>query len=132
MSFVKAVPKGLEWIEYEHGVGGKNSTMCYIPKQDLVQDALKKNRKTMYFKLTVTNMVNELKVAIWASRTPEQFLLDVHTVIPACNQMGLDANLPRPRRLLRLPSKMQLRVAMVGADLDVATGKAGIVGDMDS
>ena len=38
-------------------------------------------------------MENELKVAIWASWTPEQFLLHVHTVFRVCKQLGLDTNL---------------------------------------
>ena len=55
-----------------------------------MQDALKKNKKTTYFKLTLPNTGNELKVAVWASRTPEKFLLHVFSVIHACKQMGLD------------------------------------------
>jgi hypothetical protein len=31
-------------------------------------------------------------MAIWASGTPEQFLLHVHTAIHVCKQLGLDAN----------------------------------------
>ena len=42
MSSVKAVSKGLKWIECECGVGGKNSPVGYIPKQDPIQDALEK------------------------------------------------------------------------------------------
>ena len=46
----------------------------------------------MYFKLTLPNTGNELKVAIWASGTPEQFLLHVCTAIHVCKQLGLDTN----------------------------------------
>ena len=96
MSFAKSIPKGLKWIECEHGIRGKNSPVRYIPEQDpmqdLVQDTLEKNKKASYFKLTLPNMGNELKVAIWASGTPEQFLLHVHTAIHVCKQMGLDIN----------------------------------------
>eukprot|EP00804_Cyclotella_cryptica_P000734 CCRYP_001007-RA/>CCRYP_001007-RA protein AED:0.46 eAED:0.46 QI:154/1/0.5/1/0/0/2/0/56 len=56
MSSVKAFPEGLKWIECERGVGGKNSPVRYIPEQDPVQDALKKSKKTTYFKLTLPNM----------------------------------------------------------------------------
>ena len=91
MSFAKAIPKGLKWMECEHGVGGKNFPMCYIPKQDPMQDALEKNRKTTYFKLTLLNTGNALKVAIWVPGTPEQFLLHVHT------GWGLMRTLPMPR-----------------------------------
>eukprot|EP00804_Cyclotella_cryptica_P007807 CCRYP_001401-RA/>CCRYP_001401-RA protein AED:0.43 eAED:1.00 QI:0/0/0/1/0/0.5/2/0/261 len=75
MTSVKAFPKGLKWIECERGMGGKNSPVRYIPEQDPVQDALGKNKKTTYFKLTLPNTGNALKVAVWASGTPEQFLL---------------------------------------------------------
>ena len=90
MSFAKSVPEGLKWIECERGIGGKNSPVRYIPEQDPVQDALEKNKKTTYFKLTLPNTGNELKVAIWASGTPEQFLLHVRSAIHVCKTMGLD------------------------------------------
>ena len=90
MSSVKAIPEGLKWVECERGVGGKNSPIRYIPEQDPVQDALTKDKKTTYFKLTLPNMGNELKVAVWVSGTPEQFLLHVRSAIHACKQMGLD------------------------------------------
>jgi hypothetical protein len=96
MSIAKSVPEGLKWVECERGIRGKSSPMCYIPEQDpmqdLVQDTLEKNKKASYFKLTLPNMGNELKVAIWASGTPEQFLLHVHTAIHMCKQLGLDTN----------------------------------------
>ena len=44
MSSAKAFPEGLKWIECEHGIGGKNSPVRYIPKQDPVQDALEKTK----------------------------------------------------------------------------------------
>ncbi len=73
-------------------MGGKNSPICYILQKDPTHGALKKSKKTTYFKLTLPNMGNELKVAIWASRTPKQFLLHVHTAIHVCKQIGLDTN----------------------------------------
>jgi hypothetical protein len=91
MSSAKVFPKGLKWIECEQGVGGKNSPICYIPEQDLVQDALEKSKKTTYLKLTLPNTGNELKVAVWASGTPEQFVLHIRSAIHVCKQMGLDA-----------------------------------------
>jgi hypothetical protein len=70
MSFAKSVPEGLKLSECEWGIGGKNSPICYIPENDPVQEALKKNKKTNYFKLTLPNMGSELKVAFWASGLP--------------------------------------------------------------
>jgi hypothetical protein len=46
MSFAKSVPKGLKLSECEWGIGGKNSSICYIPGKDPVQEALEKNKKT--------------------------------------------------------------------------------------
>eukprot|EP00804_Cyclotella_cryptica_P024682 CCRYP_001682-RA/>CCRYP_001682-RA protein AED:0.40 eAED:0.83 QI:0/0/0/1/1/1/2/0/439 len=92
MSSVKAFPEGLKWIECERGIGGKNSPCATFPEQDPVQDALEKTKKTTYFKLTLPNTGNELKVAVWASGTPEQFLLHVRSAIHACKQMGLDTD----------------------------------------
>ena len=83
MSSAKS-PKGLKVVECERGVGGKNALIRYIPEQDPVQDALDKTKKTTYFKLTLPNTGNKLKVAIWASGTPEQFLLHVHTAMHIC------------------------------------------------
>ena len=98
MSSMKAFPKGLKWIECKCGVGGKNSPICYIPEQDLVQDALEKNKKTTYFKLTLPNTGNELKVAVLAPETPKQFLLHVCSVIHVCKQVGLDTSFVEAER----------------------------------
>ena len=92
MSSAKAFPEELKWIECKQGVGGKNSPIRYIPEQDPVQDALEKSKKTTYVKLTLPNTGNELKVAVWVSGTPEQFVLHVRSAIHLCKQMGLDAN----------------------------------------
>ena len=77
-------------LECEHGIGGKNSPICYIPKKDPVQEALEKNNKTNYTKLMLLHMGSELKIALWVSGTPEQFILHVHSVIHACKQMEHD------------------------------------------
>jgi hypothetical protein len=78
MSFAKSVPEGLKLLQCERGVGGKKSPIRYIPEKDLVQEALKKTKKSNYFKLMLPNMGSELKVALWVSWTPEQFILHVH------------------------------------------------------
>ena len=95
MSSAKSNPKGVKVVECEHSVGGKNAPIRYIPEQDPVQDALDKTKKTMYFKLTLPNTGNELKVAIWASGTPEQFLLHVRTAMHICKRLVL-----RPKKLM--------------------------------
>eukprot|EP00804_Cyclotella_cryptica_P007457 CCRYP_002651-RA/>CCRYP_002651-RA protein AED:0.48 eAED:1.00 QI:0/0/0/1/1/1/2/0/188 len=93
---MKVFPKGLKWIECERGMG--DSPIRYIPEQDPVQDALEKNKKTTYFKLTLPNTGNELKVVVWASGTPKQFLLHVRFAIHACTQMGLDKNFKEAKK----------------------------------
>lgn len=42
MTFRKPVVEGLKWMECKHSIEGRNSHAPYIPKQDTVQDALKK------------------------------------------------------------------------------------------
>jgi hypothetical protein len=90
MSFAKSVPEGLKLSVCERVVGGKNSPIRYIPEKDPVQEALKKTKKTNYFKLMLPNMGSELKEALWASGTPEQFILHMHSGIHACKQMEHD------------------------------------------
>jgi hypothetical protein len=41
MFLSKAVPDGMKTIECEHVVGGKNTPICYIPKQYPIQDVIK-------------------------------------------------------------------------------------------
>ena len=90
MSSTKSNPEGLKVVECERGVGGKNTPIRYIPEQDPVQDALEKAKKTTHFKLNLPNTRNELKLAVWASGTPEQFLLHVCTALHVCKQLGLE------------------------------------------
>ena len=90
MSAAKLIPEGLKMMECEQGVRGKNSLIFYILEQDPIQDALEKSKQTTYFKLTLQNMENKLKVAMWASGTPKQFLLHERTATHACKQIGLD------------------------------------------
>jgi len=92
MSFTKSVPEGLKLSECKRGIEGKNSPISSIPEKDPVQEALKKNKKTNYFKLTLPHMGSKLKVTPWASVTPKQFILHVRSAICACKQMEHDCN----------------------------------------
>jgi hypothetical protein len=87
MSLSKSLPVGPKLLECKWGIGGKNSPICYIPEKDPVQAALKKNKKTKYFKLMLPNMGIELKVALWVSGTPKQIILHVCSAIHASKQM---------------------------------------------
>ena len=40
--------------------------------------------------MTLPNTGNELKVVIWVSRTPEKFLLHVHTAMHVWKQLSLE------------------------------------------
>ena len=60
--------------------------------------------------MTLPHTENELKVAIWASGTPKQFLLHVHTAIHAFKQMGFDADF--------IEAKVALKSVIL--DLDIA------------
>ena len=66
-----------------------------------MQGALEKTKKTTYFKLTLPYTRNELKVAIWASGTPEQFLVFIHTAAHAWKQMRLDADFKEAKVALK-------------------------------
>jgi hypothetical protein len=55
-------------------------------------------------------MGNELKVAIWASGTPKQFLLHVHTAIHVCKQMGLDTNFADAKKAV-MTAKLDAEIA---------------------
>jgi len=94
-SFAKSVPEGLKLSECEQGIEGKNSPICYIPKKDPVQEALEKNKKMNYFKLMLPHMGSELKVTLWASETPKQFILHVRSAIHTCKQMKHDIKFSR-------------------------------------
>ena len=69
-------------MECEHGVGGKNSPICYIPKQDPIQEALETKHQPTSFKLTLPSG-SEMRMTRWASVTPEHFLIHVRGAIHA-------------------------------------------------
>jgi hypothetical protein len=97
MSDVTSVPKWLKYIECNCGIEGKNSPMCYVPKQSLIEDVLetktKTKTKTAYFKVTRQETGSELQVAIWASGIPEHFLIHVLGAVHIIKRMGLATKL---------------------------------------
>ena len=48
--------------------------------------------------MTLPNTSNELKVAVWAFGTSEQFVLHGRSAIHTCKQMGLDANFAKAKQ----------------------------------
>jgi hypothetical protein len=100
MSFAKSVPEGLMLSECKWGIGGKNSPICFIPEKDPVQDALKKNKRTNYFKLMQPHMGSELKVALWVSGTSKQVILHMCSAIHAFKQMEHDVKFSRAKEAI--------------------------------
>ena len=74
MTTVKTVPEGCKTVECECGMGGKNYPICFIPEQDLIQDALKTKTKTTHFKLMLPEGGIEMRMAIWVSGTLKHIL----------------------------------------------------------
>ncbi len=89
MSLSKAVQEGLKNVECERGVGGKNSTIRYIPEQDPIQEALETKHQPTSFKLSLPSG-SEMRMVRWASGTPEHFLIHVRGAIHAIKEMELD------------------------------------------
>ena len=87
MSTSKAVPDGLKLIECERDLAGKNSPICYIREKDPIQEALERKPTTSQFKVKLPSTCSELRVAIWASGTPEHFLIHVRGAVHVINQM---------------------------------------------
>lgn len=56
-------------------------------------------KQTTNFKMTLSNNWNELNMTIWASKTPKQFLMHVHTDIHR-KQMGLEVNFKQAKHVL--------------------------------
>jgi hypothetical protein len=78
MSLSKAVPERLKTVKCGHGIGGKNSPIRHIPKQDPIQDSLKaKHHQPKYFKMMLQETEIEMRLAKWASGTLEHFLIIV-------------------------------------------------------
>jgi len=75
------------------GHRGENLPIIYIPEKDHVRYTLEKTITTNYFKLTLPHIGSKLKVTLWASGTPKQFILCVRSAIPACKQMEHDVKL---------------------------------------
>ncbi len=97
MSFAESVPNELKLSECKRSIGGKNSSVCYIPKKDPVQEDLKNSKKTNYFKLMLPHTDSNMKVALRASGTPKQFVLHVRPAIHACKQMEHDINFSKAK-----------------------------------
>ncbi len=89
MSTIKAVPHGLKSQECKRNPGWSKPPAPYIPKRDVIQDALAVDTTTNTMKLTLPGKV-ESRVSMWSHRTPEQVLMHVQAALDAFRQKGLD------------------------------------------
>ena len=69
--------------EFPHALNSRTGSRAGCPLEE---------QKTTYFKLTLHNKENELKVAVWASMTLEHFLLHICSAVHAFKQMGHDTS----------------------------------------
>ncbi len=76
-------------MECEHGIGGKNSHIRYIPEQDPIQEALEVKHLLTSFKLSLPSG-SEMRMARWASGTPEHFQIHMRGAIHVIKEMELD------------------------------------------
>jgi hypothetical protein len=74
MSHAKVVPEGLKPQECERNVGISKPSIPYIPKKDVIQEAVDSGANML--KLTLPHKV-ELRVPLWSKGTPEQCLVHV-------------------------------------------------------
>ena len=65
-----------------------------------MQDTIEKNKNT-YFKLTLPNKGNKLKVGIWASKIFKQVVQHLCTAIHACKQIWVDVNFTKAKVALK-------------------------------
>ncbi len=100
MLLSKAVPEGLKSVECEHGVGGKNSPICYIQEQDPIQEALETKHQPMSFKLSLLSG-SEIRTVRWASGIPENLFIHVQWAIHAIKEMELDTKLQEAAKAVK-------------------------------
>ena len=88
MSHAKVAPEGLKPQECERNAGRSKPPIPYIPKKDVIQEAVDSSANTL--KLTLPHKV-ELRVPVWSKGTAEQFLVHVQSALDAIRQKGLAA-----------------------------------------
>ena len=76
-------------------MGRSKPPILYIPKKDVIQEAVDSSANTL--KLTLPHKV-ELRVPVWSKGTPEQFLVHVQAALDTIRQKGLQSAWLRARR----------------------------------
>ncbi len=92
MSHAKVAPEGLKPQECKRNVGRSKPLIPYIPKKDIIQEAL--DFSTYTLKLLLCHKV-ELHVPVWSKGTPEQSLVHVQQALDAIRQKGLETALEK-------------------------------------
>ena len=92
MSHAKVAPEGLKPQECERNAGRSKPPIPYIPKKDVLQDAVESSANTL--KLTLPHKM-ELRVPVWSKGTPEQFLVHVQQALDVIRQKSLQTALEK-------------------------------------
>jgi hypothetical protein len=86
MSHTKVAPEGLKPHESEWNTGRSRPPIPYIPKKDVIQEAVDSSANML--KLALPHKV-ELRIPVWSKGTPEQFLVHIQQALDAISQKGL-------------------------------------------
>jgi len=81
-----ASPDGLKPQECERNAGWSRPPIPYIPKEDVIQEAMDTAANTL--KLTLSHKVG-LHVPVWSKGPPEQFLVNIQKALDVIRQKGL-------------------------------------------
>jgi hypothetical protein len=92
MSHTKVAPEGLNPQECERNMGRSKPPIPYIPKKDVLQEAVDSSANTL--KLTLPHKV-ELCIPVWSKGTPEQILVHIQLALDAIRQKGLQSALDK-------------------------------------
>ena len=86
MSHAKVAPDRRKPQECERNAGRSKPPISYIPKKDVIQEAIDSSANML--KLILPHKV-ELRIPVWSKGTPEQFLVYVQQAFDAIRQKGL-------------------------------------------
>ena len=92
MSHAKVAPEGFKPQECERNAGRSKPPIPYIPKKDIIQEAVDSSSNML--KLLLPHKV-ELCVPVWSKGTPEHFLVQVQQALNAIRQEILETTLKK-------------------------------------
>ena len=86
INHAKVAREGLKPQEHEGNMGRNKPIILFIPKKDVIQEAIDFSANTL--KLTLPHKV-ELRIPVWSKGTPEQFLVHIQQALDAIRQKDL-------------------------------------------